>query len=98
MLMKINDCDYAIDGLRECVFLLCCPIYQHIQITDKICKNQLFRNLGSIWSSRELKRLSNHTHAAAQLRIAHEAAAHAIASPVDLTEDIGAGDSDSNAE
>ena len=45
--MKINDCYYAIDGLRDFVFTLCSSVYERIDITANVCNNQFFHELGT---------------------------------------------------
>jgi len=97
---KINDCDYVIEGLREYVFSLCCAVFERIEHTANVRKNDFFDTLGSIWESREAERRSNLACAERLARIADEAADRAAAvsrameRPVDLTDDIVHGGSD----
>ena len=80
------------------MFLLCCSIYERIQITANVRKNQFFGNLGSIQHYRQLELCNTKARAIRQLRIDHDAVACALETPVDLTEDVCPGDSDSNVE
>jgi len=97
---KINDCDYVIEGLREYVFSLCCAVFERIQHTANVRKNDFFDTLGSIWESREAERRSVLARAERLAGIAVEAADRAAAvsrareRPVDLTDDIVRGGSD----
>ena len=56
---KINDCDYVIEGLREYMFSLCCAVFEHIEHTANVRKNDFFNTLGSIWESCEAEKRSN---------------------------------------
>jgi len=44
MLLKINNCDDAIDGLRDYVFDLCCSVYEKIGPTKNICRSVFSMN------------------------------------------------------
>ena len=59
LFMKINDCDYVIEGLSEHVFSLCSAVFARIRHTANIRKNDFFDSLGSIWESRQVERRSN---------------------------------------
>jgi len=100
--LKINKCKDAIAGLREFVFSLCCDVYECIEGTKNDRKVQYFGELFSIWHRCHLEEVQ--AAAARKLRIACEEAdrvaeaAQRVLSPVDLTDDIVPGASDSDSE
>ena len=114
LFLKINKCKDAIASLREFVFSLCCDVYECIEGTKNVCKVPLFGELFSIWHCRHLNevqaaaakklRITRLEASARNLRITHEKAdraaeaAQRVLSPVDLTEDIDPGASNSNSE
>jgi len=114
LFLKINKCKEVIAGLREFVFSLCSEGYVCIKETRNVRKLEKFGDLFSIWHCRHLEevqaaaakklRITRLEASARNLRITHEKAdraaeaAQRVLSPVDLTEDIDPGASNSNSE